>query len=47
MLSRGDFSVFLHRPLALAMLVTAAILLALTLLPKLSLRREQVFKDAG
>jgi TctA family transporter len=47
MLSRGDFSVFLHRPLALAMLATAAVLLALTLLPRLSSRREEIFKDAG
>jgi TctA family transporter len=47
MLSRGDFSVFLHRPLALAMLVTAAVLLVLTLLPRLSSRREEIFKDAG
>ena len=47
MLSRGDFSVFLHRPLALAMLATAAVLLVLTLLPRLSSRREEIFKDAG
>ena len=47
MLSRGDFSVFLHRPVALAMLATAAVLLALTLLPRLSMRRSEVFKDAG
>jgi putative tricarboxylic transport membrane protein len=47
MLSRGDFSVFLHHPIALGMLVLAAILLALTLLPRLAARREEVFKDAG
>ncbi len=46
MLSRGDFSVFLHRPLALAMLATAVVLLALTLLPHLAARRDEIFKDA-
>jgi TctA family transporter len=47
MLSRGDFSVFLHRPLALAMLVTAAILMLLTLVPRFAARREEIFKDAA
>jgi putative tricarboxylic transport membrane protein len=47
MLSRGDFSVFLHRPLALAMLVTAAVLMLLTLVPRLAARREEIFKDAA
>jgi putative tricarboxylic transport membrane protein len=47
MLSRGDFSVFLHRPIALGMLALAAVLMVLTLLPRLAARREAVFKDAG
>ena len=45
MLSRGDFSVFLHRPLALAMLATAAVLLVLTLMPRLAQRREEIFHE--
>jgi TctA family transporter len=47
MLSRGDFSVFVHRPLAFAMLVTSAILMLLTLVPRLAARREEIFKDAA
>jgi putative tricarboxylic transport membrane protein len=47
MLSRGDFSVFLHRPLALAMLATAVVLLALTLLPHLAARRREIFHEGA
>ena len=45
MLSRGDFSVFLHRPLALGMLVAAAVLLLMTLLPHIALRRATIFGE--
>jgi putative tricarboxylic transport membrane protein len=44
MLSDGDFSVFLYRPLSAIMLAAAAILMVLTLLPHLAARREEIFK---
>jgi putative tricarboxylic transport membrane protein len=44
MLSGGDFSVFLYRPLSAIMLAAAAILMVLTLLPHLAARREEIFK---
>jgi TctA family transporter len=47
MLSRGSFAVFLHRPLALAMLALAALLLILTLLPRKANRREEVLSEAA
>ena len=46
MLSRGSFTVFLHRPLAFAMLATATVLMVLTLLPRLAARREEIFSEA-
>jgi putative tricarboxylic transport membrane protein len=45
LLSRGDPMVFLQRPLSLTLLVVAAALLAVTLLPALRKRREEVFQE--
>jgi putative tricarboxylic transport membrane protein len=44
-ISRGDPTVFFQRPLSLALLVLAAILLALVLLPAVKSKREEAFKD--
>ena len=46
LLSRGDPTVFLTRPLSLAMLVAAVALLVLIVLPNLRKKREEVFEEA-
>ena len=45
LLSGGDASVFITRPISAAMLVIAALLLAAVLAPALRKKREEVFKD--
>lgn len=45
LLSRGDPSVFVSRPISLTLLLLALALLAVMLLPKLRNGREQVFKE--
>lgn len=44
LLSRGDASVFLQEPISLALLVCAAVLLALTILPSLRRYRKEAFE---
>jgi putative tricarboxylic transport membrane protein len=46
-LSRGDFSVFVTRPVSLAMLLLAVGLLALVLAPAIRKKRETVFAEPG
>jgi TctA family transporter len=43
--SRGDPSVFFSRPISLGMLVVAALLLLLTIIPALSRQREEAFRE--
>ncbi|HEX8013409.1 MAG TPA: tripartite tricarboxylate transporter permease [Casimicrobiaceae bacterium] len=45
LLSRGDPTVFFTRPISLAMLLTAVLLLVLIVLPNLRKRREEVFES--
>jgi TctA family transporter len=45
LLSRGDPSVFVTRPLSLAMLLAAVLLLVLIVLPNLRKKREEVFEE--
>jgi TctA family transporter len=46
LLSGGDGSVFLTRPLSAGLLALSALLVALALLPSLGRKREQVFQDS-
>jgi len=43
--SHGDFSTFLTRPISLGLLIAAALLLFLTIIPTLSRKREEAFKE--
>ena len=45
LISRGDPSVFVTRPLSLAMLITAAVLLVLIIAPAFRKTREQAFQE--
>jgi putative tricarboxylic transport membrane protein len=46
LISRGDWSVFLTRPLSAALMATAAALLVLALLPTLRKKRDEVFVES-
>jgi TctA family transporter len=46
LISRGDASVFVTRPISLGLLIAAALLLLLVVAPSFRKTREQVFKDA-
>ena len=45
LISRGDATVFVTHPLSLALLVTAAALLAVVLMPTVRARREEAFQE--
>jgi TctA family transporter len=45
LLSRGDYTVFLTRPLSLAMLLAAAVLLIIIMLPSIKVKRKEAFKE--
>ena len=45
LLSRGDWSVFVTRPLSAGLLIAAAILLAVVLLPSIKSKREEAFVE--
>ena len=45
LLSRGDWSVFVTRPLSAGLLVAAALLLAIVLLPSVKNKREEAFVE--
>jgi putative tricarboxylic transport membrane protein len=47
LLSRGDPSVFVTRPLSLIMLLTAASLIVMIVFPLLAKRRREIFVEAG
>ncbi len=46
-LSRGDFTVFVTRPISVAMLLVAAVLLFVIVAPAIRTKREMVFADKG
>jgi TctA family transporter len=45
LLSRGDFSTFVTRPLSLCLLIAAAVLVAIVALPAISRTREAAFQE--
>jgi putative tricarboxylic transport membrane protein len=44
-ISHGDWTVFVRRPLSATLLTIAALVLVITLLPAVSRKREQVFVE--
>jgi TctA family transporter len=46
LLSRGDWSTFVSRPLSAGLLIAAAMLIVIVLLPAISKKREVAFQDA-
>jgi putative tricarboxylic transport membrane protein len=44
-ISHGDWTVFVRRPLSATLLTIAALVLAVTFLPAVSRKREQVFVE--
>ncbi|SOZ35656.1 tripartite tricarboxylate transporter permease [Cupriavidus neocaledonicus] len=45
LLSRGDFSVFVTRPLSLGLLIAAAVLVVIVALPSIKAKREEAFQE--
>jgi TctA family transporter len=45
LLSRGDWSVFVTRPLSASLLAAAVLLLVIVLLPSIRRKREDVFQE--
>ncbi|WP_009523723.1 tripartite tricarboxylate transporter permease [Imbroritus primus] len=45
LLSRGEFSVFVTRPLSLSLLIAAAVLVAIVALPSIKKKREEAFQE--
>ncbi|SDO68675.1 TctA family transporter [Ralstonia sp. 25mfcol4.1] len=45
LLSRGDFSVFVTRPLSLGLLIAAAVLVAIVAMPSIKAKREEAFQE--
>jgi putative tricarboxylic transport membrane protein len=45
LIARGDATVFLTRPISAGLILVAAILLIIAMLPMISKRREEVFVE--
>ncbi|HYD59952.1 MAG TPA: tripartite tricarboxylate transporter permease [Noviherbaspirillum sp.] len=45
LLSRGDFSVFITRPLSLALLVATVVLIVIVAMPAISAKRQEAFQE--
>jgi len=45
LLSRGDFSVFVTRPLSMGLLIAAAVLVAIVAMPSIKAKREEAFQE--
>jgi len=45
LLSRGDFTVFVTRPLSLGLLIAAAVLVAVVAMPSIKSKREEAFQE--
>jgi putative tricarboxylic transport membrane protein len=45
LLSRGDWSVFVTRPLSLGLLIAASLLLVIVMLPSIKKKREETFVE--
>jgi TctA family transporter len=46
LLSRGDWTTFLQRPLSASLLVAALLMVIVVMLPSIKNKREAAFKDA-
>jgi len=46
LLSRGDWSTFLTRPLSAGLLIAAALMVVIVMLPSIKSKREVAFADA-
>ena len=46
LLSRGDWSTFLTRPLSAGLLIAAALMIVIVTLPAIKSKREEAFQDA-
>ena len=46
LLSRGDWSTFLSRPLSAGLLIAAALMVVVVMLPSIKNKREEAFQDA-
>jgi TctA family transporter len=46
LLSRGDWSTFLTRPLSASLLIAAALMVVVVMLPSIKSKREEAFHDA-
>jgi len=47
LLSRGDPSVFIQRPISLGLLIATAVLLVLMALPSIKKARQEAFQEEG
>ena len=47
LLSRGDWTTFVTRPLSSGLLIAAALMLVVVMLPAIKSKREETFQDAG
>ncbi len=45
LLSRGDFSVFVTRPLSIGLLIVAAVLVLIVATPSIKAKREEAFQE--
>jgi TctA family transporter len=45
LLSRGDWSAFVTRPLSAGLLVAAVLMIVVVMLPSISKKREETFQD--
>jgi len=46
LLSRGDWGTFLTRPLSAGLLVAAALMIVVVMLPSIKNKRQEAFQDA-
>ena len=46
LLSRGDWSTFVTRPLSAGLLIAAALMIVVVMLPSIKNKREEAFQDA-
>ena len=47
LLSRGDWTTFVTRPLSSGLLIAAALMLVVVMLPSIKRKREETFQDAA
>jgi TctA family transporter len=46
LLSRGDWTTFMTRPLSAGLLIAAALMVIIVMLPSIKNKREEAFQDA-